>query len=70
MTLTISGLMMLFVYVYLRPLLENCLKAKKPNLLIVGEAAHDRGVNNAAEHHGQRVDGQRAIAGLLLHKVT
>ena len=43
---------------------------KLPNLLVVGEAAHDGGVNDAAEHHGQRVDGQRAVAGLLLHEVT
>lgn len=43
---------------------------KLPNLLVVGEAAHDGGVNDAAEHHGQRVDGQRAVAGLLLHQVT
>lgn len=54
---------------------KNCLtvhkiKKKLTNLLVVGEAAHDSGVNDAAEHHGQRVDGQRAIAGLLLHEVT
>lgn len=42
----------------------------KWNLLIVGEAAHDRRVDDAAEHHGQGVDGQRTIAGLLLHQVT
>lgn len=30
----------------------------KPDLLVVGEAAHHGGVNDAAEHHGERVDGQ------------
>lgn len=43
---------------------------KHPNLLVVGEAAHDGGVDDAAEHHGQRVDGERAVARLLLHQVA
>lgn len=45
-------------------------KQNKWNLLVVGEAAHDGRVDDAAEHHGQRVDGQRAVAGLLLHQVA
>lgn len=41
-----------------------------PHLLVVGEAAHDSGVDDAVERHGQRVDGERAVAGLLLHQVA
>lgn len=49
---------------------KSHLYRENTNLLIVGKSTHDRGVDDAAEHHGQRVDGQRAIAGLLLHQVT
>lgn len=45
-------------------------KWAEPNLLVVGKAAHDGGVDDAVEHHGQRVDRQRAVAGLLLHQVA
>lgn len=59
----------LYLFIHLRKN-GHVKKKRTPNLLIVGEAAHDSWVNDAAEQHGQRVDGQRAIACLLLHEVT
>lgn len=38
-------------------------------LLVVGEAAHDGGVHDAVEQHGQGVDGQVGVIQVLLHHV-
>lgn len=45
-------------------------QTRSTNLLVVGESAHDSRVDDAAQHHGQRVDGQRAVTPLLLHQVA
>ena len=40
------------------------------HLLVVGEASLHGRVDDAVEHHGERVHGQRAVTRLLLHQVT
>lgn len=40
------------------------------HLLVVGEAAHDGGVHDAVEQHGQGVDGQVGVVEVLLHHVV
>ena len=43
----------------------NWLEEMKSDLLVIGEAAHDGGVHDAVEQHGEGVD-RKAPVGLVL----
>lgn len=65
-----SELLYTFTALHLCEQIKNQTLKDYFNLLVVGISTHDGRVDDAAEHHGQWVDGQRAVAGLLLHQVA